>query len=110
MGYRVGIRPLRWLYSKDYVPLEGSMDYICQDLIIDTYTTLGLYEGRKHWDGLEGLRKGCIRMFSNPLSPRQAWFKNTDEFTAKFLYRREGWSYNQIEKEYKPPAPPTPPG
>merc|ERR1712096_587884 len=106
MRYRVGIRPLRWLYSKDYVPIEGSMDYICQDLIIDAYTILGLHEGRKHWGGLEGVAKGCMRILSNPLSPREAWFKHTDEFTAKFLIRKDGRSVSSIYREYKPPTPP----
>lgn len=110
MRYRVGINPTRGkpMTSSNYSAVEGSLDYICQDVVIDTFSVLGLFKGgRAHWDGFSGVMSGVGRVFGacgSPFGMRDAWFQNTDDFIKKYLLNQNALQVGKMYKPYKDPT------
>jgi len=117
MRYRVKVGFLRGILpccAQNFTPVEGSRDYICQDVVIDALKILGLHEGRSHWDGLWGITAGFFRAITSVLTcqaPGTGWFKNIDDFEKKFLLNKDKFgSVKKLIKKRKPLQKPVNPG
>jgi len=70
--YRVAIEPVRFLYSVNHIPVNGTNDYICQD--IPMIANGAFCGGDRDSD-----------------EPHEGWFKHSDDFTREFLVN--GYDY-----------------
>merc|ERR1712096_330541 len=90
MRYRQKLTFMRCLFGcgeKNHVTVNKSNDGICQDTIIDAYTVLGVYKGkRSEWSGYTHFLK-ALASFQLHRLPYE-WFHHTTDFMERFMVNK----------------------